>query len=615
MIPNIVRGSDPAGLVRYLFGKGRRNEHTDQHLVCASGDMFPSFDMDGKPAASYAEIGRRFDRRYRVRERKDDPFPPDMRGKNNPEREHGRKRVWHCSLAIKAGHGILTDQEWEAVIRDYLTRMNIIDGDDDQGVTWLAVRHGLSANGNDHVHIMVQLAADDGWINPYHDRINAQKSCRRMEKTRPELVELARSDTGTRVSWQYGQWRQWAEWKARNEYGDDEGWDALDGNDALRRLLGTGEDRKASQGHGIPTALMYLSDDDAPAVADLETTWYDARRNNPNRSAEWRLYYRDCEPIRMARPGDLMCFGMLRDNRLLIIIAQHDSTAEAQAKWLFGIDDEQEGAFRFHDNTERELDAFGAQIFEALGINVEVRDDTYLPEMIGRWGYRFPSNEEFAAFSQSSLTDVDPTHDDPDDVVIEYYDRSYLLFKLYERAVIQHDYDAAPFVSDGVIDVDSFTSFYTSVRNRRMSRAGKVLEIHIAHILDARGIEYEAQAKTENGKKPDFLFPSQAAYEDPAFPEEQLRMLASKTSIKDRFRQVADEANRIRDKHLFTLTPGDVTHPKLAQLDELHIHLVMPKVVKESYDDLIQGETMTFSRFIEEIQGLQADRPQSLTLL
>ena len=96
--------------------------------------MFPSFDMDGKPAASYAEIGRRFDRRYRVRERKDDPFPPDMRGKNNPEREHGRKRVWHCSLAIKAGQGILTDQEWEAVIRDYLTRMNIIDGDKDQGV-------------------------------------------------------------------------------------------------------------------------------------------------------------------------------------------------------------------------------------------------------------------------------------------------------------------------------------------------------------------------------------------------------------------------------------------------------------------------------------------------
>ena len=250
MIPNIVRGSDPAGLVRYLFGKGRRNEHTDQHLVCASGDMFPSFDMDGKPAASYAEIGRRFDRRYRVRGRKGDPFPPDMRGKDNPEREHGRKRVWHCSLAIKAGQGILTDQEWESVIRDYLMRMNIIDGDGDQDVTWLAVRHGLSANGNDHVHIMVQLAADDGWINPYHDRIDAQSSCRRMEKSRPELVGLARSDTGTRVSWQYGQWRQWAEWKARNELGDDmrlkrlrDGW----ADDARSRSLAVQEWRAAME--------------------------------------------------------------------------------------------------------------------------------------------------------------------------------------------------------------------------------------------------------------------------------------------------------------------------------------------------------------------------------
>ena len=178
------------------------------------------------------------------------------------------------------------------------------------------------------------------------------------------------------------------------------------------------------------------------------------------------------------------------------------------------------------------------------------------PMMIGRWGYRFPSNEEFASFSQSSLTDVDPAHDDPDDVVIEYYDRSYLLFKLYSGRSSNTTTMPRHSCQDGIIDVDSFTSFYTSVRNRRMSRAGKVLEIHIAHILDARGIEYEAQAKTENGKKPDFLFPSQAAYEDPAFPETQLRMLASKTSIKDRFRQVADEANRIRDKHLFTLTPA-----------------------------------------------------------
>lgn len=107
MIPNIVRGSDPAGLVRYLFGKGRRNEHTDQHLVCASGDMFPSFDMDGKPAASYAEIGRRFDRRYRVRERKDDPFPPDMRLKR-------LRDDWADDARSRA----LAVQEWRAAMEN-----------------------------------------------------------------------------------------------------------------------------------------------------------------------------------------------------------------------------------------------------------------------------------------------------------------------------------------------------------------------------------------------------------------------------------------------------------------------------------------------------------------
>lgn len=70
MIPKISRGSDPAGLVKYLFGKGRHNEHANQHLVACSDDLLDSFGFDGHPDESYAKIGERFDRRYRVRERK-----------------------------------------------------------------------------------------------------------------------------------------------------------------------------------------------------------------------------------------------------------------------------------------------------------------------------------------------------------------------------------------------------------------------------------------------------------------------------------------------------------------------------------------------------------------
>ena len=90
MIPKISRGSNPAGLVKYLFGRGRHNEHANQHLVACSADLLDSFDFDGRPNASYERIGERFDRRYRVRERKDDPYPRDRRGRHNPDKDHGR---------------------------------------------------------------------------------------------------------------------------------------------------------------------------------------------------------------------------------------------------------------------------------------------------------------------------------------------------------------------------------------------------------------------------------------------------------------------------------------------------------------------------------------------
>jgi hypothetical protein len=392
----------------------------------------------------------------------------------------------------------------------------------------------------------------------------------------------------------------------QHEFGDRSG--------AIRRILGN-EDRKDKDGQGIDTVVMYLEDDEEPLVSDIKTSWYDARRNNPNRAAEWRLYYKDCDPIRRAHPGDLMCFGLLSDGRLLILIAQRESSMEAQTKWLFDIHDESEQSFEVHDATSVDVGAFEATILEALGIIVEAKDDTLLDVMLDKWGYSFPTNLAFARLAQDSLKDVDPAHDDPDDTVIAYYDRNFLLFKVFEKAVIQHEYDQSPFVEDGTIDVDEFTTFYTKVRNRRMSRAGTSLELHISRILDARGISYTAQAHTEDGKKPDFVFPSQEAYDDATFPELRLRMLASKTSLKDRFRQVADEAARIKDKHLFTITPGDVTHPKLRQMDDLHIRLVMPRSVRDTYDSAVKSETLLFSDFLDEITELQNSGASTRTTL
>lgn len=261
MIPNITRGSNPAGLVRYLFGPGRRNEHRDQHLVCASSDMLASFGLDGRPVESYEAIGRALDRRYRGRQRAHDAFPPDRRGRYNPGKEPGFERIWHCSLSIPAAHGPLPDQEWEDIVTDYLMRMGILRSRDDESASWVAVRHGLSANGNDHVHIVVQLARDDDWHKPYRDYRRAQQACREIERTHADLEELGRRRPLHDVAYQYSQWRRWAEWKACHDWVKSHGaaWEELDGH-GREHYLAQWEDlpQRTRRGliNGVATSTM-----------------------------------------------------------------------------------------------------------------------------------------------------------------------------------------------------------------------------------------------------------------------------------------------------------------------------------------------------------------------
>lgn len=96
-----------------------------------------------------------------------------------------------------------------------------------------------------------------------------------------------------------------------------------------------------------------------------------------------------------------------------------------------------------------------------------------------------------------------------------------------------------------------------SILQRRKSRAGRSLELHTRQIfVEERlreGEHFSYQPESEPNKSPDFLFPSEAAYKDASFPASKLRMLAVKTTCKDRWRQVVKEVDRIPTKHLLTL--------------------------------------------------------------
>ncbi|MCQ4899408.1 type II restriction endonuclease [Phocaeicola vulgatus] len=144
--------------------------------------------------------------------------------------------------------------------------------------------------------------------------------------------------------------------------------------------------------------------------------------------------------------------------------------------------------------------------------------------------------------------------------------------------------------------------------NRRKSRAGKSLEHHLATIFTAAQLEYEEQAVTEDNKKPDFLFPNGKAYHNMLFPANKLVFLGAKTTCKDRWRQVLNEADRIETKYLFTLQQG-ISKNQLREMKHEHLKLVVPASYRTSFDKEFQPEIETLASFIKMVKLKQNNNP------
>lgn len=138
-----------------------------------------------------------------------------------------------------------------------------------------------------------------------------------------------------------------------------------------------------------------------------------------------------------------------------------------------------------------------------------------------------------------------------------------------------------------------------SITNRRKSRAGKSLELHLNTIFSEEGLDFAHGETSENKKRPDFLFPSVAAYQDPSWPASRLRMLASKTTCKDRWRQILNEADRIPQKHLITLQQG-VSKNQFKEMQRAGVILVAPQKLHKSYPESVQPELVSLEQFIGE---------------
>lgn len=167
------RGKRVSGLLRYLYGPGKHEEHVNPRMI-ASWD-----DDPGLLEPRTSEGGHRDYRRLvRLLEQ------PLVSSSRAPD-----ATVWHTSLRNDASDRILTDAEWAAIAKQALNDVGIAPYGDEDAVRWIAVRHG-----DDHIHIVATLVRQDGRVEKgWGDYPALRKSCMQLEK-RYRLYSTAPAD-------------------------------------------------------------------------------------------------------------------------------------------------------------------------------------------------------------------------------------------------------------------------------------------------------------------------------------------------------------------------------------------------------------------------------------
>ena len=136
---------------------------------------------------------------------------------------------------------------------------------------------------------------------------------------------------------------------------------------------------------------------------------------------------------------------------------------------------------------------------------------------------------------------------------------------------------------------------------------------HLSAIFTANKLIFEEQAITENNKRPDFLFPNSNCYHNFEFLSDDLTVLGAKTTCKDRWRQVINEADRVDVKYLCTLQPA-ISRAQLKEMKDSHIELVVPKSLIGSYPKEYQSEILCLADFISIVKNKQNRIPKHYLL-
>jgi hypothetical protein len=134
---------------------------------------------------------------------------------------------------------------------------------------------------------------------------------------------------------------------------------------------------------------------------------------------------------------------------------------------------------------------------------------------------------------------------------------------------------------------------------------GYALQNHLARIFSENKLSFDAQVLTEGKSKPDFIFPGKNEYHSKTFKPDLLVMLAVKSSLKERWRQILTEAKKIPAKHLCTLQQA-ISVDQTSEMTEEKVTLVIPGPLHNTYTNIQKKKLWTLDQFVDHVKFKQS---------
>lgn len=324
-------------------------------------------------------------------------------------------------------------------------------------------------------------------------------------------------------------------------------------------------------------------------------SFYDTRRKSVVRTgrSEWRMYYSG-DFLKKASPGDCLLIIKTKTEEIHGVVISKESPFFAAVSNVFYITSFRKACELVDEKfLARDVDYLSATILSECGVEIPGRLSD-LTIVTNAFGEKFPSTAEMSRLARDNSAYDEA---DLDATLMGWLLREEQFFYAMEKQIIDKK------IGPGFESAEDFIKFSLSVQNRRKSRRGNSLENHIEEIFKRKKVRYERNAVTERGNEPDFLFPSGEKYALSMAGSPDISMLAAKSTVKERWRQILQEADKVPVKNLCTIDP-EISGRQLVQMFEEKVQLVIPLEIQSAYNKGYRSKMISFSEFVSRVQKL-----------